>query len=137
MDLTSDLNFLIINVEHSLSKSCSVPYSCANTRRINHLQDGDSFKADVSDGSVHYNHLSVKHLGADLHQTEHRHPTRAYQTREGHEVLQQEALKTRWKRIGRECWKRKTRHTPFVIKVVRIPPQERKSQPYVRENMKS
>lgn len=42
-----------------------------------HLQDGDTFKADVSDWSIHYYHLCVKHLWANLHQTENCNSTRA------------------------------------------------------------
>lgn len=42
-----------------------------------HVQDGGALKADVGDWSVHHHHPSVKHLRANLQQTEHCNATRA------------------------------------------------------------
>lgn len=50
---------------------------CISDMYKKYLQDGDSLKADVSDWSIHHHHLCVKHLRANLHQTEHCHSTRA------------------------------------------------------------
>ena len=96
-----------------------------------HLQDGDSLKADVSDGSVHHHHVCVEHLGAHLHHTEQGHSTRAWR---GSTVHGRTAGVHKTTQVKRHEWKHnEDKLTPSVVEVMGIAPHQGNTQPYIKK----